>query len=201
MREILPGLHHWTTEHPNIGQEVSSYYAAEARALLDPMVPEEGLEAAFGDLPEPEHVILTGRHHDRDHGRFVEAFGCDLHVHESGVGEYDGEDVEGYAVGEELGGGITVVANAPIAPDDSVLHLDLDDGVLAFADGLTTMTGELGYMPDFLLGDDPGAVRTALTGALQELLDQSFDHLLFAHGDPIVGGGRKALEAFLSRGA
>jgi hypothetical protein len=28
------------------------------------------------------------------------------------------------------------------------------------------------------------------------LLDERFEHLLFAHGDPLVGGGRPALQAF-----
>ena len=41
MRELLPGLYHWTTPHPNIGQDVSSYYVTGAAALLDPMVPTE----------------------------------------------------------------------------------------------------------------------------------------------------------------
>ena len=43
MRELLPGLWHWTTPHPNIGKDVSSYYVADAATLLDPMVPPGGL--------------------------------------------------------------------------------------------------------------------------------------------------------------
>ncbi|MGI8660826.1 MAG: hypothetical protein ACR2LH_07310 [Thermoleophilaceae bacterium] len=52
MREILPGLHHWTTEHPNLGRPVSSHYLAESAALLDPMVPDEGMSAS-ATLPAP----------------------------------------------------------------------------------------------------------------------------------------------------
>jgi len=34
-------------------------------------------------------------------------------------------------------------------------------------------------------------------GGRERLLDeQEFDNLLFAHGDPLVGGGRSALQAF-----
>ena len=40
--------------------------------MLDPMVPPDGM-AAFDGLPTPEHVVLSCRHHDRDHARFVEA--------------------------------------------------------------------------------------------------------------------------------
>jgi glyoxylase-like metal-dependent hydrolase (beta-lactamase superfamily II) len=196
MREILPGLHHWTTLHPKIGQDVSSYYVVESRALLDPMVPDDGLEA-FDGLPRPEHVVLSCRHHDRSHADFVEAFGCEFHVSEHGVHEYEGEAVQPFAIGDEPVPGIAAVANGPIAPDDTVLRVDVDGGALAFADSLVNYGG-VGFVPDYLLGDDPEAIRRDITARARELLAQRFDHLLFAHGEPIVGGGRQALEEFVA---
>ena len=104
------------------------------------MVPAEGL-AAFDGLPTPEHVVLSCRHHDRDHAQFVEAFGADFHVSEHGVQEYPGEDVQAYAVGDQIVPGMTAVANGPIAPDDTVLKLDVEGGALAFADSLLSAGG------------------------------------------------------------
>ena len=43
MREILPGLFHWTAIHPEIQIEVSSYYLEGAETVLDPLIPAEGL--------------------------------------------------------------------------------------------------------------------------------------------------------------
>lgn len=199
MREILPGLHHWTTRHPNIGQDVSSYYVVEARALLDPTVPDGGLEP-FDGLPQPEHVVLSCRHHDRDHADFVGAFGCTFHVSEHGVHEYEGEDVRPFGVGDEPAPGVVAVANGPIAPDDMVLRVDVDGGALAFADSLINYGG-LGFVPDYLLGDNPEDIRRDIAAALRELLDQDFDHLLFAHGEPVVGDGREALAEFVAEQA
>ena len=197
MRELLPGLWHWTTPHPNIGQDVSSYYVAESAAVLDPMVPAEGL-AVFDGLPTPGHVVLSCRHHDRDHARFVEAFGADFHVNEAGVHEYPDEDVRAFAVGDQVVPGITAVANGPIAPDDTVLGIEVPGGALAFADSLINAGGQVGFVPDGLLGDDPQQVRADITAAVRELLDtQEFEHVLFAHGDPVVGGGREALAALV----
>ena len=34
--------------------------------------------------------------------------------------------------------------------------------------------------------------------ALERMLERDFDTLLFAHGDPLVGGGRQALERFVA---
>jgi len=35
--------------------------------------------------------------------------------------------------------------------------------------------------------------------ALRRLLDLDFDSLLFAHGEPLIGGGRAALREFVAR--
>lgn len=42
IREVLPGVHHWTAIHPKIRLPVDSYYIESARVALDPMVPREG---------------------------------------------------------------------------------------------------------------------------------------------------------------
>ena len=36
---IRPGLLHWTAAHPKIQIEVSSHWLADARVLLDPLLP------------------------------------------------------------------------------------------------------------------------------------------------------------------
>ncbi len=62
MNEILPGIYHWTTVHPKIKMEVSSYYLVPERALLDPLIPTEGFNWFE---PPPENIYLTNRHHYR----------------------------------------------------------------------------------------------------------------------------------------
>jgi hypothetical protein len=43
VEEIAAGLWHWKALRENIGSEVSSYYLAAERVLIDPLVPTEGL--------------------------------------------------------------------------------------------------------------------------------------------------------------
>src|SRR2546425_1160942 len=57
MRELRPGLFHWTTFHEGIRAAVSSYYVEPAGAVIDARVPEEGIEAALGGRAGP-----LGRH-------------------------------------------------------------------------------------------------------------------------------------------
>jgi len=198
VREILPGIQHWTAFHEGIGIDVSSYYVPAARALIDPMSPPGGIDA-LAALPEPQVILLTNRHHYRHSAPFAERYGCPVRCHESGLHEFEGgSDVTGFSFGDEVAPGVTALELGAICPDDSVLHLRLGAGVLAFADGLVHWGGgKVGFVPDRFMGDDPEGVKRALRISLTRLLEPEFDALLFAHGDPIPRDGKQVLRAFL----
>jgi hypothetical protein len=200
MEEILPGIHHWTTFHDGIGARVHSYYAEPAAALIDPMVPEEGLEA-FAGMVEPRHVLMTNRHHFRHSDRFREAFGCVVRASAPGMGDLEGRDVEPFRFGDEVAPGITALEIGVLCPDETALHITDGGGAVAFADALVRTAGMLGFVPDPLLGDDPQAIRHGLKSAFRGLLPLHFDALLFAHGEPQPSGGRAALGAFVGEPA
>ncbi len=201
MREILPGLFHWTTFHERIRQQVSSYYYEPSHALIDPRVPSEGLGWFKGR--QPREILLTNRHHYRHSGRFQEAFGCPVFCHEAGLHEFvGGPEVKGFSFGEEVAPNIVALEVGAICPEETALYLEeINGGALAFADGLIRFDdGSLGFVPDFLLGDDPEEVKRGLRESLRRLLiGQRFEHLLFAHGLPLIGGGKVALAAFLKK--
>ncbi len=189
MQEILPGVWHWTAVHPNIRIEVSSYWLAPERTLLDPLEPPEGLDW-FAEHGAPEQVLLTNRHHLRHATRFAERFGC------PGMHEFrSGEPVEPFDFGDELPGGIRVHEVGAICPDESALEIPRVRA-LAVADGVVHYGDELGFVPEQYIGDDPPAIRQALRDAYRGLLDVDFDALLVAHGDPIPSGGKDALRRF-----
>ena len=197
MREILPGLFHWTAVHPKIRIEVSSYWWRERRVLLDPLLPTEGIGAFHG--MDPEHVILTNRHHWRHSSELVAALGCTVWCNEEGLHEFThGEVVRGFRAGEKLPGGIESHAVGVLCPDETALLLPVKGGALAVADGVVRdHGGPLGFVPDALIGDDPATVRKALRAAYAGLCTKlDFDTLLLAHGLPIVGGAREALRKF-----
>jgi hypothetical protein len=195
MNELMPGIFHWTTFRDTIGQRVSSYYVEPAGVVIDPMVPGEGLEAFEGHEP-PRQAILTTRHHYRESDRF----GCPVLCSEPGLHEFEGTDrvVQGFAFGDELAPGVVAVGTDAISPDDTTLHIAHGGGALAFGDGLARGPGgDLSFMPDYLLGDDPEGVKEGLHDAFLGLLERDFDTLLFAHGEPLAKGGYKALKQFL----
>lgn len=206
MEELAPGLWHWTAFRDTIGRRVHSAYHERSRTLVDPMLPDEGL-VWFAEHGPPERIVLVNRHHLRHSASFVERFGCSVHCHEAGL--WDLADapvrVRGFRFGDELAPGVVPHRVASITPEEAGLHLAGAErgGALAVADGLRRgEDGELGFMPDGLLGDDPDLVKRGLADAYLRIAETAdFDVLLFGHGDPLIGGAREALCDFASRHA
>ena len=196
MQEIAPGLWHWTARHPHIASHVSSYYLLEERVLLDPLLPSGGTRWFQRREAIPEHVLLTNRHHDRHAWKLRDAFGCEIHCIDSGIFELQGRGpVTPFQFGDELPGGVTVHEVDAISPDETALHIPAHRA-LACADGVVRTAGvDLEFVPDHLM-DAPELTKKALLRAYRSLLELDFDHLLLAHGKPIVGDGKRALEEF-----
>jgi hypothetical protein len=192
MNEIAPGVLDWTAFRDTIGQAVHSHYVTGPGVLIDPMPPDGGLPG------EPRLVVLTNRHHLR----FAADYDCPIRCHEAGLHEFEGGDVdvEGFAFGDELAPGVHALEVGVLCPEETALHIAAGDGVLAFADAIVRdRDGGLAFVPDWLLGDDAGAVKAGLRDAFARLLEeQEFDALLLAHGDPSPSGGRAELERFVT---
>jgi hypothetical protein len=202
--ELAPDLWHWTAFRETIRRTVHSAYHAGSRTLIDPMLPDEGLEWFVAQGP-PERIVLANRHHLRHSARFAERFGCSVQCHEAGL--WDLHDaplhVQGFRFGDELAPGIVAHRVAAICPEEAALHIASGAGALAVADGVIRGDdGQLAFVPDFLLGDDPEGVKRGLADAYLELAETlEFDVLLLAHGEPWVGAAREALRAFAAEHA
>lgn len=196
MRELTPGLWHWTARHPHIGGEVSSYYLESERVLLDPMTPPEGMEF-FERGSAPEHALLTNRNHDRDAWKFRERFGCEVHCVANGCYELEGRGpVTAFEFGDELPGRVRVYEVDAICPDETALFIPAYKA-LACADGVvrSPAVDGLTFVPDQLM-DDPPQTKAGLTAAYRSLLQLDFALLLLAHGDPVTSDAKRALEQF-----
>lgn len=202
MDEIAPGIHHWTAQHDGIGKTVHSYCLAVdgSVSLVDPMLPPAGVEAFRGGL-EPARILLTNRHHLRHSERIVEEFGCAVLCHKAGLHEFagGGPDVRGFSFGDEVAPGVVALEVGAITPEETALHVRPARAVALADVVIGGEEGELRFVPDELLGDDPEADRRAMAESLTRLLDVDFDHLLLAHGEPIVTDGRRALAEFVRR--
>jgi len=190
VQEIAPGLWHWTASRETIGKDVSSYYVAGARVVIDPMMPPERPEWF-----QPEHAILTCRHHSRE----AWELGCPPWVVEQGAHELDGRgEFRTFAWGDELPGGIIACEVGALSRDETALYIPVHRA-LALGDGVVRWEGVEGltFVPDFPM-DDPERTRAGLRSAYRRLLEElEFDHLLLAHGDPVIGDAKQQLAALV----
>jgi glyoxylase-like metal-dependent hydrolase (beta-lactamase superfamily II) len=200
--EILPGLVHWTAIHPRIHSEVSSYWLESGVAidpLLDATVDAEWFAARE---PAPAAVLLTNRHHYRSSGELRERFGCEVLCNAAGLHEFAaGQEVRGFSPGDALPGPALACEVDAICPDDSAIFLP-EQRAIAFADAVVLGGGGLGFVPDQLM-DEPELTKRGILAALAALLDDErldFEHLLLAHGGPVLGDGRAQLEALVESG-
>jgi glyoxylase-like metal-dependent hydrolase (beta-lactamase superfamily II) len=190
MRELAPGIWHWTAPHPNIGVEVSSYWIPGLKLLLDPLaVPDE--------VEDVDCILLSCRHHVRDSLEAAERFDATVQAPRSGMHDYpDDTPIQPYDVGIGiLDGEVTAHAVGGLSPDETALHIP-SVRALAIADGAIRYGDELHFVPDQYM-DDPDQDKADLKRGFGELADQiDFDVLLLAHGQPYPSGGRDALRKF-----
>lgn len=108
-----------------------------------------------------------------------------------------GRGAGGYDDGDELPGGGAAIEVGVLSPDEMAIHFPglhavaVADGVIRHGDG------PLAFVPDELIGADPEAVKAGLRAAFSRIAEeQAPEHLLLAHGPPVVGGATEALLAF-----
>ena len=202
MKEILPGVFHWKTFHEGIQAYVHSCYcnATDPPVLIDPRLPAQGIEW-FAVHGAPRHAYPTNRHHYRHGDRFAARYGTEIWCHKDGLHEFTrGEKVRGFAHGKTLPGGILALKVASLCPEETALYLPVNGGILSIGDAIARSRGRLHFMPDEYMGDDPEGVKRGLRKAFSRILrEREFDHLLFAHGAPWIGGARAGLERFLAQ--
>lgn len=199
MKEIAPGVWHWTAHHKGIGAPVHSYYLADEGALIDPMEPEGGVEAIRG-ISDPRVILLTNRHHYRASGSFREAYGVAVRCHRAGMHEFTkGEEVEPFDFGDRFPGDVIAVEIGALCPEETAFTRDREGGIVSLGDSVVQWRpgGPLGFVPEEHLGDDPESVRRGLRESLSKIAARPFEILLLAHANPIVGGGSEALRAAL----
>src|SRR5438270_13405160 len=111
--------------------------------------------------------------------------------------------MRGCSWGDELAPGNSALAVDAMCPEETALRIDLDGGLLSVADAVMRYEEDLQFVPARYLVDDPTdapAVKLSIREAFGRVLDEPFDSLLFAHGNPLIGGGKEALRDFVEHG-
>jgi hypothetical protein len=187
VRELATGLWYWTGLHPGWtpadggpdgwGQEVGCVYyeAPGAVVLFDPLVPMEDPDRFYEALDRdveraarPVHVLQTVDAHRRSCEKLAERYGGTV-----------GERPEGVEVGTEAWGEVVYWI-----PEHRALVAG--DVIVGRAKGLE--------VPRTWVGDRYDEV----VEALRPLLELPVERVLVTHGEPVLSGGREAVERALA---
>jgi hypothetical protein len=205
MREILSGVWQWTVPNPNIGGAlVASCWLDGPGVLVDPLLPAEGIEWFASRATPPVAIVLANRHHFRNSDVVRERFGCEVYVPAAGLHEFtDRQPVVSYEPGARLPGDLVAFTIGSLSPDDGGFHFPAARAIW-LADTIVRSCSDsdakIGWVPDFLM-DEPAKTKQGLLEAFRRILDEyDFDHLLLAHGLPLIGNGRSELEEFVRTG-
>lgn len=193
MDELRPGLRRWTAFHPEWKEDVGcvAVDTDDGLVLIDPLAPP-------ADLPPAAHVLITVYWHTRDTSEVLRRTPDARVWAASGSGSA--------AVGRRTG------LTDAFRPDDP-----LPGGIEAFR---TARGSEVVYwLPqhralvpgDVILGAEGGGLRLCprswlsekmtledLAESLRPLLDLPVTRVLVSHGEPVLTGGRAALERALA---
>jgi glyoxylase-like metal-dependent hydrolase (beta-lactamase superfamily II) len=199
LRELRPGLWRWTAFHEEWKQTVGSvaYEADDALVLFDPLLDGgKKVDELVTRVGKPAVVLVTLYYHTRSSAEAARRYDARVLAPARGLAAVRrrAKVAEPFRLDDELPGGVQAL---PTARSSEVVfwippHRALVPG-------------------DVLLGDDGGGVRLCppswlpagksladLAASLRPALDLPVARVLVSHGEPVLRGGRAALERTLA---
>ena len=195
LTELRPGLYRWTAPHPAYEPDPQpdspadwpelvgcvAYEAADALVLIDPLVPDS-LWPSLDRLAEGRRVavLTTIGFHRRSRDAVAERYGASRSRAKKTLPQ-GVETIPISRAGETM---IWISEHAALVPGDRILG-GRDGGLRVCPDSW------LRYLTSGMTGAD-------LREALRPLLELPIELVLVSHGEPVLAGGREALERALA---
>jgi hypothetical protein len=174
---IVRGVWIWRVYDPTVKAELFSTALAttDGNYLIDPIPLASEALAELTKLGRIAGIVITNENHHRGGDHFAEQFRVPIYER-----ALKGEDLIGIAIDGAPAGEIAILSQR-------------DGGTMVIGDALINFEPS-GFA---LLPTKYCANRKTMRHSLGNLLDYSFDRMLFAHGTPILSGARKRLEHLL----
>jgi glyoxylase-like metal-dependent hydrolase (beta-lactamase superfamily II) len=138
-------------------------------------------------------VLVTNLNHLRAAAAFARQFDAPIFAARLVVGEFSATSARTIADGERIGPGVSAVVIDGAATGETAFHFADDGGTMVVGDALINFE-PYGFT---LLPPKYCSDQKAMRRSLRRLLDWPFEHLLFAHGTPILTAARERLEMLL----
>jgi glyoxylase-like metal-dependent hydrolase (beta-lactamase superfamily II) len=194
MHEILPRIYIWGSTYEDRPWDLNGYAVAldEGTVLIDPPAPLESDWPKFDALKPITRIVLTNRDHVRDAELFRSRYRGRLVACADEISQFAPVVIdETVREGDLIASAFRVIQLPGKSPGEIAL---LFGQILFLGDAIIgNPPGSLGLIPEHKL-DDPQLLRQSL----RKLLDYDFDAVLLCDGKPLLGGGKEAVERFVS---
>jgi hypothetical protein len=212
MEKLTEGLWRWTARHPEwhpgeFGAEVASFaaQAGDDTLLIDPLLPpepDEVLRTIDGTLADRLAILITIPYHVRSAEQLWRRYRGDaettIHGHPAAAKRLDDRSAfREIEPGAPLPGGATAHAIGKPRRYETPLHLPSHDA-LVFGDAVAEVDGRLVVWTSKKVDAKVERFhRERFNPTLEPLLELDFDTVLVTHGQPLLGGGKRALRRAL----
>jgi hypothetical protein len=212
MEELTEGLWRWTARHPewhpgDFGAEVASFalQAGDDTLLIDPLLPpepEQVLETIEGTLGDRLAILITIPYHVRSAEELWQRYRGDaettIHGHRAAAKRLDDRSAfREIEPGVPLPAGVTAHSIGKPRRYEMPLHAP-SHGALVFGDAVAEADGRLVvWATDKVDAKVERFYRERFNPTLEPLLELDFDRVLVTHGQPVMSGGKRALQGAL----
>ena len=179
--EILPGVHRWAAFSPAHKVELAAHSVWEGRTLLifDPIPLAAEVFDWFPTPQAPDAVVLTNGNHERDAARWRELFPLPIWAAPETEPVLDG--VRRWDVAHPPFPGWRIIPLPGGAPGESAWFCPAKS-LAVFGDAVVNLPGRGLELLPAKYCRDAAELRESLRGLPE------FDHAVFAHGEPLLGG-------------
>ncbi len=192
---LTSGLTIWQAYDPAVKADLSStsIRLADRLFLIDPIPLAEPALTELTKEARIYSVFLTNVNHARAAAFFASKTGAMVCASAVTASSLFNLEILSVSPGDVVADEIEVIGIEGAAEGEIALHFMGDGGAVVVGDALINF-GQDGFS---LLPAKYCSDQKMMRRSLRQLLDFSFERLLFAHGAPIVSGARAKLEALL----
>lgn len=179
IESVAPGIFIWRFYDPAVKAELFStgLQTDSGTYLVDPIPLAPGALAELGAMEKVVGIVITNENHERAAAQFAENFAAPI-----------------YRNAAFPKAGLTAIPIAGAPAGEIAVFSNKDNGTMVIGDALISFE-PYGFA---LLPAKYCTDAKVMRQSLRQLLDYSFERILFAHGLPILSGARERLEQLLN---
>lgn len=212
LEQITTNVFAWSELHGMCGRQYPwnsfaiRFRAAGVLALIDPLEASKDVIDALEAVGPPTHVFLTCNWHLRNAESYRSIWGCEIHVHESGL-EGAATAIDGvFKDGDEFWSTLKVVHLPGLSswPEESAFLVAEDCGTLITGDAFCGGRADSGVAEGTVGKHEPSycfADPSQTHDSVRKILALRFHRLCFGHGLPILFGAKQEFKRFIAQDA